>query len=400
MSSANDAMFGTGIDTKLALNSALDELFLNEPNERRYRTRMQGMAPYMVSEPALFQSLCLLTASSGTLYHGDTNERPFVLWLKQNALRSLAASITTGDPKAAYLAPTMALMAGYEKEFGEFNACMMHIHALRKVIELDETPSEQDSASDQSVPNSMPGYPYTFGGETMDANMEAACEPSEPRREPAPRDVVDVFSAAYRHDKPMPPGFFFLYDNQLLPPSLIFNVSQLAHIDINEESTLTSLQWIGMAICGCRPWTSEGVAAMQSKQATVQISKYIRIVGLFLAMFFLVAADATRLNCTVATMALPDGINALLDDTQTLSLDELVGTVYDEVLLWCLAMCYAGSSGKATDTQKLVAKRLMSNLLIDRYSEFESLIRRFVWQPSLEPGLLIFWNEHRPSPEG
>ncbi|KAI6885178.1 hypothetical protein KC360_g3833 [Hortaea werneckii] len=383
------------------LDSAMDELFLTASDEVRYRLRMQGMAPYIFSEPALYRTLGLLTATVGSLYPSGTNEKPVVLWLKQNVLSILARTIAERGAEASFLAPAMALMAGYEKEFGEFNASLMHINALKRVIEI-EGGTPEEGRTEPTPAKELPGYPFPASATEEDTPMRddnIDLEP-KPSADPKPHDLVQVLEAAYHRNRVMPPGFAFLHNKKLLPPSLVFNVSQLAHIDVNDSKSLVSLNCIGIACFACRPWTEEGLSAVKSKGFPVLVATHVRFVGGMLTLFMYTAADENSLPATVKGMGLSEGIQAAWQDTQFLGTEKLVGTVYDEVLLWCLAVFYVVTLGKATEDQKSTMRRLLDNLLVDRYSEFEALMERFIKQPCMEPGLLMLWNELRPRAAG
>ncbi|KAI6799459.1 hypothetical protein KC363_g1282 [Hortaea werneckii] len=383
------------------LDSAMDELFLTASDEVRYRLRMQGMAPYIFSEPALFRTLGLLTATVGSLYPSGTNEKPVVLWLKHNVLNSLADTVAERGAEASFLAPAMALMAGYEKEFGEFNASLMHINALRRVIEIDESTPEEERTGPTSA-KGLPGYPFPAGATEEDTPMRDDDLDLEPKQsaDPEPHDLVQVLEAAYHRDRAMPPGFAFLHNKKLLPPSLVFNVSQLAHIDVKDSKSLMSLNCIGVACFACRPWTEEGLSAVKSKEFAILVATHVRFVGGMLSLFLFTAADESLLPTTVKGMGLSEGIHAAWQDTQFLGSEKLVGTVYDEVILWCLASFYVVTLGKATEEQKNTMRKLLDNLLVDRYAEFEALMDRFIKQPCMEPGLLMLWNELRPRSDG
>ncbi|KAI7366428.1 hypothetical protein KC336_g21321 [Hortaea werneckii] len=119
-----------------------------------------------------------------------------------------------------------------------------------------------------------------------------------------------------------------------------------------------------------------------------------------LSLFLFTAADESLLPTTVKGMGLSEGIHAAWQDTQFLGSEKLVGTVYDEVILWCLASFYVVTLGKATEEQKNTMRKLLDNLLVDRYAEFEALMDRFIKQPCMEPGLLMLWNELRPRSDG
>lgn len=369
----------------------MDELFLSPPDQYRYRLRMQAMAPYIFTEPSLFRTLGLIgTGRAKNLYPQGTQERPVVLWLKHHALNSLATAVAEQGIDAPLLAPALALMAGYEKELGESNASMMHIGALRKVMQLDEPRPERDRA-DYSSTRGLSGSPF-------EDSIDRASIPATvtQRAGPEAHDLVQVLEAAYHRGKVMPAGFHFLYTNKLLPPSLIFNVSQLAHIDVKSRVSLLSLNCIGVACCACRPWTEEGLSTLNTRYIAVEVAKWVRHVAVMLTGLLFQVADKKVVPQSIAAMSLSEGLQAASQDTQYLDLDGLVGTLYDELLLWCMAVRYICLCGRVSLDQKLTMQKLLDNLLIDRFVEFDALMGRFIKQPCMETGFYWLWHELRP----
>lgn len=199
----------------------------------------------------------------------------------------------------------------------------------------------------------------------------------------------------------MPEGFASLLANDLLPPTLLYNASQHAYWTAQDRLMYQRLSYVALTMWALRPTNQAETLALRAGEIRGNIAQYIRVACGVLAAELLLNAPVDLLPETHQGLwddyPSPERhilIEACWQDSWYLFDPVMfVWTVYNEVLLWCLAIMYAASGGMATVLQTCAMRLLINELRIESYNGLLALMWRFAMYDHLEPGLKSLWDE-------
>ncbi|RMZ11909.1 hypothetical protein D0860_03208 [Hortaea werneckii] len=347
--------------TEIYSDLALQDAGVSHERALYWRSRFVSLAPKLLLDPALFRLLGLCGSVEAGVLCDRPGQRPLVLFSKQLVLLILKTS--AGERRAIdHVALQVAILSTWEKLHGENAVHLVHLQKLRELL-----------LSEHSA-TSAPGSPH------RQVRLEGISDRQHPARpsssSPTPDPAVEFrseLSSGYIEGKAMPEGFATLLAKDLLPPTLLYNASQHAYWVTQDRMTYKRISYVGMTTCSLRPTTEADILALRAGDIPGNIAQYIRV-----------APAPERHMLTEATW---QESWYLFDPVM------FVGTVYNEVLLWCLAMMYTASGGMATGPQTSAMRLLIRELKIEVYDELVALMWRFAMYNHLESGLKKLWDE-------
>ncbi|KAI7088394.1 hypothetical protein KC356_g3374 [Hortaea werneckii] len=249
---------------------------------------------------------------------------------------------------------------------------------------------------------SAPGSPHRPGRheDSSDLQRPTRTSSSPPTQDPAV-EFRSILSSGYIEGNAMPEGFATLLANDLLPPALLYNASQHAYWIATDRLMYQKVNYVAMTMWALRPTNEAETLALRAGEIRGNIAQYLRVACGVLASDLMLNAPVDVLPETLQGLwdkyPAPERhmlIEACWQDSWYLFDPVMfVGTVYNEVLLWCLAMMYAASGGMATGPQTSAMRLLISELNIEGYDELLALMWRFAMYDHLEPGLKSLWDE-------
>ncbi|KAI6823917.1 hypothetical protein KC327_g8289 [Hortaea werneckii] len=368
---------------------ALQDAGVSHERALYWRSRFVSLAPKLLLDPALFRLLGLCGSVEAGVLCDRPGQRPLVLFSKQLVLLILKTS--AGERRAIdHVALQVAILSTWEKLHGENAVHLIHLQKLRELLRSEHAAT------------SAPGSPHCRlrNESSSDLQHHARTSSSSPTPDPAV-EFRSILSSGYIEGKAMPEGFATLLAKDLLPPTLLYNASQHAYWTIQDRMTYKRLSYVGISTVCLRPTTAAEILAMRAGDIHGNIAQYIRVTCILLA---------TELVLIVPADLLPEIMQRMWDGSPAPERHMLteaawqeswylfdpvmfVGTVYNEVLLWCLAMMYTASGGMATDPQICAMRLLISELEIEVCDELVALMWRFAMYDHLEPGLKKLWDE-------
>ena len=134
----------------------------------------------------------------------------------------------------------------------------------------------------------------------------------------------------------LPPGFEFLAKQKLLP-SEILDLMGPAAVKPNMSNPLArfTMLYLGISAAGIRPLGPAAVEAHEDGHVASYVSSFCLVAA---GMFHTIIMAATNDNLWQSVYL--DGMEPYYNDLAHLPLLEVLGTLYDEVLLWCLCAYY------------------------------------------------------------
>ncbi|KAI7271106.1 hypothetical protein KC345_g7293 [Hortaea werneckii] len=370
-------------------DSALQDAGISHDRALYWRSRFMSLAPKFLLDPALFRLLGLCGSVEAGVLCDRPGQRPLVLFSKQLVL--LILKTLAGESRAIdHVALQVAILSTWEKLHGENAVHLVHLQKLRELLRSEHSATSAPGSPHRQVRNEG----------SSDLQHPARTSSSLPTPDPAV-EFRSILSSGYIEGKAMPEGFATLLAKDLLPPTLLYNASQHAYWVTEDRMTYKRISYVGMTTCSLRPTTEADILALRAGAIHGNIAQYIRVACCTLASELVLIVPADFLPETL--QRLWDGSPAperhmLTEATWQESwylFDPVmfVGTVYNEVLLWCLAMMYTASGGMATDPQICAMRLLISELKIEMYDELVALMWRFAMYDHLEPGLKKLWDE-------
>ena len=184
-----------------------------------------------------------------------------------------------------------------------------------------------------------------------------------------------VLQREYKH--PLAPGFEFYQVQNLLPSCLMNVIGKLSLHDPCLPDSRIQLRQIGVAAMTCQP-CSPTIQAIKLNRFDTRIVSHVRQA---VAMFIIMAqVDSEHPNIDFMN----DPMAAWYPETLVLDSETLVGTVYDEILLWSLCIfCCAALHQSTPPQQRIVVQRLLMSMNLDTWGGLGSVLARYAWTTNL-----------------
>ncbi|RMY12096.1 hypothetical protein D0868_02766 [Hortaea werneckii] len=173
------------------------------------------------------------------------------------------------------------------------------------------------------------------------------------RRYPAPfRDSSLVASPSLPVEGRLADGFSHLCALGLLPSTLLHLVARLTPTNLYEQKDVNEWRRVSILLAGLTPFGKPAVDALLNDELGLRRHRAY-----------------------------------LYTDTYSIVAEDMVGTVYDEVLLWCLCIFYA-IAGHLVERQAICFRRLLRAFTIpreaDSWKKLRSLMQRYLYHPQLD----------------
>lgn len=184
----------------------------------------------------------------------------------------------------------------------------------------------------------------------------------------------------------LPPGLAFLARQRLLPDGILDLIGPTANLDMSDARNRSTVIHLGTTTVGIRP---QGLAALEAHRDGH--------VGSYVATCCRVAAGMYHTLLMTLTIedfwhsAFMDVMEPMYADLAYIPLLDLLGTVYDEVLLWCLCTCYI-MVGHLSFHHLQAFHQLLDSFDIarkkDSWRTLRSLMERYVYHHTMDLRLL------------
>ncbi|KAF7194930.1 hypothetical protein HII31_03767 [Pseudocercospora fuligena] len=309
--------------------------------------RSNLVIPDMYIDSFLFNALITLTTTKIGVTETSMGSIQLIAWLRSNFLIMIRTAISKGGEDPRTLAVGLALLIGWETEFGDTENCLVHSRALPALL----------SAEHEKSGSNLFSYPD--------------------------RNDQSLFRGGAR----LTPGFEFYITQNLLPPRLLFLVGSLNYFQPNAPGARRWMRELWASIGGCLP--EEDVARSNFKQRELRsrISQLVRQAGYMLGSLMRYTA-----NEPAAAQPLTEGINGLWTATLKNDWNSLIGTVYDEILLWCICV-YCTTAEKRADEHMDAIDRILARLDLRNLPQFLSLMARYSCPSCIGYRLRQLWDD-------
>lgn len=235
-----------------------------------------------------------------------------------------------------------------EQDIGDPDTCEVHLKALPSVINAKPTPIGS-------------GNTLAYGRETQPT----------------------VFRCGSR----IPPGFEFYRSQDLLPPSLMFHVGSLIYFDATAPGSSLWMRELWSSIGACAPIEEIASKAVRERTLSSQIAQLVRQAGIMIGSYIRLSAGERPVAQPLLT-----GIQALWHSTLSKEWRPLIGTVYDEILLWSLCV-FCTTSGYRDWYHMDAISRLLSKLDVRTLNGLTALLGRYLCPDCLHGPLAELWTQ-------
>lgn len=313
----------------------------------------RGKGNSLLSMPAVeITSHGLLYQVSGLLAITSTDHRrrhfqtwQVLTWTRYNVLGALRTALSKSNGENDILAFIVAILAGWERMHGDPAAFQIHLSALQEM--------------------------------TIEHGA---------RGSPAPlRDSSLVASPSLPMAGRLADGFGNLRVLGLLPSTLLDLIARLTPTNLYEQEDMNEWRRVSILLAGLTPTGKPAVYALLNGELGVRVTECIRIATM---MFLTLVLSVT--NNDHWTEPMLSAIEPTYAETYSIVAEDMVGTVYDEVLLWSLCIFYA-IAGHFVERQATCFRRLLHAFAIPpeakSWLKLRSLMQRYLYHPQLDKRL-------------
>ncbi|KAI7542657.1 hypothetical protein KC331_g7848 [Hortaea werneckii] len=305
---------------------------------------------YLLSTPAVdITSDGLLYQVSGLLAIASTDHQgrhfqtwPILNWTRYNVLGALRTALSKSNGGNDILAFIVAILTGWERMHGDPAAFQIHLSALQEM--------------------------------TIEHGARRSSSPF--------RDSSLVSSPSLPAAGRLPDGFGHLRVLALLPRTLLDLIARLTPRHPHEQDDMNEWRRVSILLAGLRPTSRPAVDALLTGDLGLRVTECVRIA----TMMFLTLVLAVT-NNDHWTQPMLSAIEPTYADTYSLVAEDMVGTVYDEVLLWSLCIFYT-IAGHFVERQATCFRRLLRAFMIpleaESWEKLRSLMYRYLYHPQLD----------------
>lgn len=239
------------------------------------------------------------------------------------------------------------LATNYQQEFGDTETCLVHSRALPALLS-----AERDKSG-----STLFSYP--------DRNDRSL----------------------FRRGARLTPGFEFYGTQNLLPPRLLFLVGSLNYFQPNAPGARRWMRELWASIGGCLPEEDTARSNFKQRELRSRVSQLVRHAGYMLGSLMRHTA-----NEPAAAQPLTEGINGLWTATLNNDWTSLIGTIYDEILLWCLCV-YCTTAEKRAEEHMDAIERMLLGLDLRNLAQLLSLMARYSCPNCIHYRLRQLWDD-------
>lgn len=183
----------------------------------------------------------------------------------------------------------------------------------------------------------------------------------------------------------MPIGFAFLHRQHLLPHDLLSSVVKVINIDLSGPNVVSRIMSAGIDLFSAPSYSP--VSTTDDGALSAHVGTYLRLAGgLILTTLHELVTDEDELF----PGPIQDGIMEEWRKYLTIESCTLVGTLYDDILLWSVSMIYV-TTGQLNGTHWHFMRELADRVLISSFATFKGIIQRFGCPEILEWMLANLW---------
>ncbi|RMY93928.1 hypothetical protein D0861_01674 [Hortaea werneckii] len=299
----------------------------------------------ITSDGLLYQVSGLLAITSSDHRNRHFHTWPMLNWTRYSVLGALSAALSKANGGSDILAFIVAILTGWERMFGDLAAFQIHLSALQEMI-------TEHGAQSSSKPS-------------LDTGLVKS--PSLP--------------AAAR----LPVGFGNLRVLGLLPNSLLDLISRLDFRDFHQQVDMNEWRRVSILLVALRPTSKPAVDAFVNGELGLQVTECVRISAMMFITLVLAVTDNDHWNQPMLS-----AIEPTYSDTHGIPVETLVGSVYDEVLLWSLCVFYA-LAGRLVARQLRCFRRLLRAFTIPpeakSWPSLQRLMKRYLHHPYFDKRL-------------
>ncbi|KAI7417832.1 hypothetical protein KC332_g2199 [Hortaea werneckii] len=177
----------------------------------------------------------------------------------------------------------------------------------------------------------------------------------------------------------LPDGFGNLRVLGLLPNSLLDLISRLGLTDRHEQVDMNERRRVPILLMALKPTGRPAVDAFVNGELGLQVAECVRISAMMFVTLVLAVTDNDDWNQPMLS-----AIEPTYSDTHGIPVETLVGSVYDEVLLWSLCVFYA-LAGRLVARQLRCFRRLLRAFMIPpeakSWPSLQRLMKRYLHHP-------------------
>ncbi|KAI7285900.1 hypothetical protein KC345_g1488 [Hortaea werneckii] len=296
----------------------------------------------ITSDGLLYQVSGLLAITSSDRQRRHFQTWPILNWTRYNVLGALRTALSQSNGGNEILAFIVAILTGWERVHGDPAAFQIHLSALQEMtIEHDAKRSSSPFCDSSLVTSSsLPG--------------------------------------AGR----LPDGFGHLRVLGLLPSTLLDLIARLTPRHPHEQEDMNEWRRVSILLAALRPTSKPAVDALLNGDLGLGVTECVRIATM---MFMTLVLSVT--NNDHWTQPMLSAVEPTYADTYSIVTEDLVGTIYDEVLLWSLCIFYT-IAGHFIERQATCFRRLLRTFTIPpeagSWQKLRSLMRRYLYHPQLD----------------
>lgn len=352
----------------------------NNEMHGREAIRMQ-LWPFVMSSPQLFETVLLVAGTHLSLSGGDGPSQAGILKLRHNALQSINQAISSarGDLLDPAVIGAIALLAGWELEFGAAQAYDTHMAALKAIVTRQYSRAGPDKHLDGAyhtvLPTIIDDLLVSMGHDLPAFSSKQAYFPRADK------------PAMFKHcpdSTALPVGFRTVIEQHIFIPDLLHRVARLQNFDPNTPDAAAVLGSIARSISQYDHYGGFGTGysflqTQQEDEMNAQSVFHVRLAGLALCgVFRKKLSSPDPLHEIDFYMDSRGGPSVLSRQAAALAPEKLVGTVYDEILLWALVVLVS-VTGTCTEHQSRALSRLFADLRIQELVQLEMRLESFVF---------------------
>ncbi|KAI7498172.1 hypothetical protein KC367_g5271 [Hortaea werneckii] len=308
---------------------------------------------YLLSTPAvditsnglLYQVSGLLATTSSDRRNRHFQTWPVLNWTRYNVLGALSTALSKSNGGSDALAFIVAILTGWERMFGDQAAFQIHLSALQEMT----TKRGAQRSREPSLDTGLIKFP----------SLPAAAR--------------------------LPDGFGNLRVLGLLPNSLLDLVSRLGLTDRHEQVDMNEWRRVPILLMALKPAGRPAVDAFVNGELGLQVAECVRISAMMFVTLVLAVTDNDDWNQPMLS-----AIEPTYSDTHGIPVETLVGSVYDEVLLWSLCVFYA-LAGRLVARQLRCFRRLLRAFMIPpeakSWPSLQRLMKRYLHHPYFDKPL-------------
>ncbi|GAB1744575.1 hypothetical protein NU219Hw_g1977t1 [Hortaea werneckii] len=304
----------------------------------------------ITSDGLLYQISGLLAVTSSDHRHRHFQTWPMLNWTRYNVLGALRTAISNSNEGSHLLAFIVAILTGWERIHGDPAAFQIHLSALQEM--------------------------------TVKGGGGGALRSSEPPPLDAGRVNFSSLPAAAR----LPDGFRHLRGLGLLPDSLLdliarLDPTRLLHNDDDKQVNMDEWRRVSILLVALKPTSQTAIHALlhDGDSPGVPVTECVRFSALMFITLVLAVTDNDTWNQPMLS-----AIEPTYSDTHSIAIETLLGSVYDEVLLWSLCVFYA-LAGRLIERQLICFRRLLRAFMIpakaNSWRTLQLLMKRYLYHP-------------------